>query len=292
MALRAPAISQPKIEQTQRVPAVASYAIRNLIDGPLRPGRVLGTSRVAVWIAVGDPVEGDACIVVGTSDAVRLPNSLTITQTSDARPFDTIDAQRPAIIGDGSVQFDRIRVDRARCWDPRPTLRPTTADALIARLLELSRRFEPDHDPLGAALAAGNVEASTAIALDRLGGGPGLTPYEDDVISGALAAMALLGEALGCTAATRTRTFIHDIGDAVCPIAWHRTTTLSAALLRHAVNGEVAAPVAAVLRALTGDGDVSRTTDDLLRVGHSSGLGLTKGVLIGAHGALAMGRMS
>jgi hypothetical protein len=159
----------------------------------------------------------------------------------------------------------------------------------------LSQYVETD-DPLGLALVAGDVAASTAVTIDRLGSGPGLTPYQDDVVSGALAAMTLLGEALGealgGATAMRTRALVRDVGAVVCPVAWQRTTTLSASLLRHAVAGEVAMPVGRVLRALVGDGDLVPATDALLRVGHSSGLGLTKGVLMGAHGALAMGRGS
>jgi hypothetical protein len=86
--------------------------------------------------------------------------------------------------------------------------------------------------------------------------------------------------------------FVHAVGDAVCPIAWRCTTTLSAALLRHAVNGEVATPVGRLLHALTDQTDLASATTDLLRVGHSSGTGLAQGVLIGARAALALERAS
>lgn len=293
MALRLPVAPTAKSQPNRPTPALASRAIGAVIDGPLLPGRVLGVSRLAVWIAVGNPAKGDggACVVLGTSDAVRLPNSLTLAATSVERPFAGIESQQPVLVGDGSVQFERVAFERVRWWDPRPKLPPTSPGALRDRLGELSQYVETD-DPLGLALVAGDVAASTVVTIDRLGGGPGLTPYQDDVVSGALAAMTLLGEALGGATAMRTRALVREVGAAVCPVAWQRTTTLSATLLRHAVAGEVAMPVGRVLRALAGDGDLVPATDALLRVGHSSGLGLTKGLLMGAHGALAMGRGS
>ena len=297
--------SQPNVKQQQRIPAVASLAIRDVIDGPSVPGRVLGTSRFAVWIAVADSATGapadrdgdsgaciGACIVVGTSDAVRLPNSLAIAVTAATRPFAGIKARDVVRVGDGALLFDDLRVDQVRWWNPRPSLSPTTIASLSVSSRRLSRRLETADDPLGVALAAGDVGAATSIITGRLGGGDGLTPYEDDVICGALAAQLLLGEALAGATASRSRTFVHNVGDAVCPIAWQRTTTLSAALLRHAANGEVATPVGHLLQALTAHGDVASATNDLLRVGHSSGIGLTKGVLIGARAALALERAS
>jgi hypothetical protein len=57
---------------------------------------------------------------------------------------------------------------------------------------------------------------------------------------------------------------------------------LSAALLRHAVAGEVADPVAAFLQAITGRGDLAEAVDDLRTMGHTSGIATACGVLLAA----------
>ncbi len=59
-----------------------------------------------------------------------------------------------------------------------------------------------------------------------------------------------------------------------------RTTALSAALLRHAVAGEVAGPLADLLRALTGEGSLDRAVEALQRMGASSGEANARGVLL------------
>jgi hypothetical protein len=73
---------------------------------------------------------------------------------------------------------------------------------------------------------------------------------------------------------------------AVAPIvlteAPFRTTALSAALLRHAVAGEVADPVAAFLQALTGRGDVEEAVGGLQTMGNTSGVATACGVLLAA----------
>ncbi len=303
LALSLPVAPSPQSKSLLRLPALASLAIRGVVEGPPVSGRVLGVSRFAVWVAVGNtaenPAEYDACLVVGTTDAVRLPNSLTIAATAAAKPFLTVEPHQPVAVGDRSLHFGhllvervRLRVEPVRWWDPRPKLPPTSAVALRTRLEQLSQHADAGDDPLGVALAHGDLTGASANIIARLGRGSGLTPYEDDVVSGALAALGLVGEALGGEASRHAASFVQHMGDVVRPVAQQRTTMLSATLLQHAIDGEVAMPVARLLRALIGDGDVAPAAGELLRVGHSSGIGLTKGVLIGARAALAMSHPS
>jgi hypothetical protein len=63
------------------------------------------------------------------------------------------------------------------------------------------------------------------------------------------------------------------------------TASFSAALVRHALAGRVAAPVAQVLRALVGRSPLDDSIEALLAVGHTSGRALAQGVLIGAEAA-------
>ena len=76
---------------------------------------------------------------------------------------------------------------------------------------------------------------------------------------------------------------------AVAGMAVRRTTALSAALLGCARRGQVAAPAADLLRALTGDGDVGRAARGLVGVGHSSGRDLAAGILLAARAVAAVG---
>jgi hypothetical protein len=105
----------------------------------------------------------------------------------------------------------------------------------------------------------------------RVGEGPGLTPEADDVLGGALAA-------LHARAA-------HAVLTAIAPAvtaATHRTTPVSAALLRCALAGHAVGPVHALVHALA-RGDVVRrraALDALARVGHTSGPALARGVLV------------
>jgi hypothetical protein len=68
-------------------------------------------------------------------------------------------------------------------------------------------------------------------------------------------------------------------------LAADRTTALAAALLRHACAGNVAAPVAGLLLALSGRGRVPTAADGLLDIGHTSGLALLSGVVAGVDAA-------
>jgi hypothetical protein len=112
-----------------------------------------------------------------------------------------------------------------------------------------------------------------------LGKGEGLTPEGDDVLVGTLAGLRLLGPVMG-------ESGVGGMLAALAPIvlteAPFRTTALSAALLRHAVAGEVADPVAAFLQALTGRGDLQEAVDGLHTMGNTSGIATACGVLLAA----------
>lgn len=170
--------------------------------------------------------------------------------------------------------------------------------------------------PLAVALADDDREAAAVAAAGLLGLGPGLTPAGDDVLAGALATLALLGPPPASAPRSAAPTGPEPAGPrptlppaadgvrrvrrsgsagggaatgawagldrAVGELAAARTTALSAALLHCARRGQVAAPAADLLRALTGDGDVVGAAARLVRVGHSSGRDLAAGILLAA----------
>lgn len=91
------------------------------------------------------------------------------------------------------------------------------------------------------------------------GRGPGLTPYGDDLLAGYLTGLVLWGG---------ERATAEEIAEAAAV----RTTSLSAALLRHAARGELPEPAHELLEV----GDPA----PLARFGHSSGGGLMLGLAL------------
>jgi hypothetical protein len=106
-----------------------------------------------------------------------------------------------------------------------------------------------------------------------------LTPEGDDVLAGSLAAIRTLGTALG---SRRALAMLDASEAALADAANDRTTAFSAALIRCAARGEVAAPAGTFLRALAGRGHVGSSHRDLSRVGHTSGPALAAGIVLGA----------
>ncbi len=269
-------------------PAVASSALEPLLGGGATRARILGVSNSAVWMATPSAFSGEGCVVVATSDAVRLPNEVVIAATTAEQPFAGVSAGESAMVGDGKIMLGRLAIRPVRWWNPRPVLSSTRAEALEGRVAAVRARLTVrDESPFAEALVAGDVVSTGRIAAVHLGGGTGLTPYNDDVVGGALATARLLAEALGEPATTRANDLLERTAATLLPIAAARTTIFSAALLRHAARGEVAEPVARLLHALTGWGNLDDAVDGLLSVGHSSGLGLASGILIGADATLA-----
>jgi hypothetical protein len=262
-----------------RCAAAASTAIRPVLDGHPAPGRILGCSGVATWIAVADEV-----VVVAASGAVRLPNGVMLGIPSGRAPlgFGTGDAE----VGGGGVVFGSLEVRVVRWWDPRPALSPATAAGVLTEVSALRERVEfPDDAGLGRALAARDPRAALQAASGLLGRGDGLTPAGDDLMAGALAGCLLIGAAVGEPSAVAV---VEAVAGPLGESARHRTTTLSATLLRHACRGEVADAAAALLGALTGRGSAATACDAVRAVGHSSGPALAAGILTGA--AAAAGR--
>lgn len=239
--------------------------------GPVRAARVLGTSRLATWLDVEDRV-----LVIANPGAVRLPNAVSIPEGLSVSRF--------VRVGDGRVGVEgRRTIDAVRWWDPVPVLSRVDRLALREAMSSATGWLPPFHrSTLSTALAARDSEGVLAAADALLGRGLGLTPEGDDVLAAALASYRHIGAALADDSAPGT---VDAIAERLIVTAETRTTSLSASLLRHAVAGAVAEPVAALLRALTGRGDVGVALQRLSNVGHSSGRALADGVLLGAAAA-------
>jgi hypothetical protein len=257
------------------VPAVASLAVRGVVAGPARQAMVLGAATHAVWMGIGNDV-----VVLTSRDATRLPNSLEVPYAADAEPFSAVVGVRSARIGCGAIRVGDLTVRVARWWNPCPVLRATEATAVQQRITDIT--------PLEPTVDAGNLRwavrrnepgALLRASAELLGLGGGLTPEGDDLVAGTVAGLHTLGRALGRSDVVAT---VETIGPPLAAMAVARTTTFSAALLRHATHGEVAAPAAGFLHALTGRGDPNVAYQALAAVGHTSGVALAAGLLLAA----------
>jgi hypothetical protein len=152
------------------------------------------------------------------------------------------------VVGAGTVRVGRVVIRAGRVVSARVARRSAPR-----RLAEARALVPPvDIDP------------------GLLGRGPGLTPAGDDVLAGYLVGAAAYG-----VPADDVRRLVETQAD-------RRTTTLSAALLRHAAAGETIPQVNGVLDALAGRRPLDRALADLHAVGHTSGAALASGVVAAA----------
>lgn len=215
---------------------LASTSCQHLFDGPCQR-LVVHHRSTAAW-QLGD-LDGRVVASLVTPSAVRLPNSLVVPRLGAA----------PAAIwiGDGSLEWAGERLRVARWFAPaRPRL--PGLRSLLRPAAELSRLI--------------------GMLWLGVGGGPGLTPYADDVLAGALVTLQAAGDpGAEARAAAVLRAPLETL-----------TTATSAGLLRLAAGGWCIDAVADFLRAIAGDQPLRPAGAALGAVGHSSGRGLREGI--------------
>ncbi len=213
---------------------VASSLCASILDGPPQPLWVIHRSMAACQLADAEGIVR-ACAV--TAAGIRLPHAVVLP---------TLPAGPRLTAGSGRLRWDTHSYPVARWWRPaRPQL-PTLLPQLRGRSLDtVVHRW-----------------------LGRVGAGPGLTPYADDVLCGMLVALRAAGHwhAERWSAAVRATPLERS------------TTATSAALLRLAADGWCIGPVADYLTALATGSGVHTAERELRQVGHSSGRGLLAGI--------------
>ena len=221
---------------------------RDVLAGPDLPGTVLGSFPTAIYIHVP---AGFGVVALLARDAVRVPCGLQLPRSSREFPLDRL--RGPVRVGGGALRIG-------------------TAEITVGRVVSVSvprlpapRRGRVD----------GDIDVDVTDPARLLGLGSGLTPSGDDVLAGYLAAAAAYGLRVD-----ELRTFVRTE-------APRRTTTLSAALLRHAAAGEAIPEVCRLLLALDDGTGIDDALAGLLRVGHTSGAALAAGVLAAARAACA-----
>lgn len=255
--------------------AAASDWLRPHVVGHPRPVVVLGVSGPACYLAVHD---GTVVALEAGGAGVMLPNAFALDPHGPG--VTDIAAGDRGRLGGGALRIRGRTVVVGRWWDPRPRIGPFDPAHLHGRGAALPTR-SPDHVPYGLAEPVEDLRAAArnsdpdgvvAAAGDLIGRGPGSTPAGDDVLAGMLATLRVLGGAH--IAATR-------VADALAGglrTTAHRTSALSATLLRCADDGAVVGAARRVLEALTGDADLAGPVAALARLGHTSGQDLLIGI--------------
>lgn len=222
--------------------ASAPIRMRNALSGPPCRGRVLARFASCIYVAVP---RAFGVIAVLAHGALRVPCGLALAVR-------TLDLPGEVSVGGGVLRIGHIAIRAGRRVSAQVGRRPAPLRTRVA----------------AARAVIGPADLSRPHRL--LGCGDGLTPQGDDVLAGYLAGAAAYGiPAVGVRALVHTE-------------AASRTTTLSAALLRHAAAGEAIPQVCGLFDALAGQRPLDAALAELLAVGHSSGAALASGVVSAA----------
>ena len=249
----------------------ASAALTDVLTGPPVGAVVRGAGRLACYLDVGRSI-----LVIETADGAGLPNA--VQMGPDATPLQA--ARGDAVtIGHGELCGAGWHAVVRRWWNPNVAVGPVDAHALTAAARHLG---DPGETVQRLTLAVRVADRAEILAASRslVGRGPGLTPAGDDVLAGLLATLRVLGPALDEPAAAHADAVADALARAVVDYAVTHTPALSAQLLSFANRSAVARPVAGVLRAIAGDGNLARACLALSRLGHTSGRDLLRGIAV------------
>ncbi len=253
-------------------------------------GRVLSVFGKAVNIRA---IDGSLWAMAGKT-APDAPATIRLDVTSLHRYG--LSAGTPVTVCDETVVIAAcLMVDLAAAapWDPSRSHGPLDPQRVAVADRALRRygiRTEGRTDLIGAATSARIASAIAEIghavrrqdaamvraaAANIVGLGVGLTPSGDDVLTGLTFSATQLGGPLDI------------VPEAVGAVATDGAThDLSLTMLRAACRGRAAQPMAAVLAALRGVGDVTRIVPlmaDLIAIGHTSGTDQAEGLLAAVH---------
>jgi hypothetical protein len=273
---------------TRSEPCAASWLVRDAINGPVREFLVVAASPhavYAVYAEAADPArspEFPGVIAMGSANALALPFMMRCAAPIDQTPLARVTPGATITCGAGVVVVDDVALVPRRWWEP-PRVRPRPApdvrtvaalDALVAA------RAIGDGELLRAAatrLSYGTVDAGAVRAL--LGRGPGLTPSGDDVICGVLLGLRAFG---GSSAAHA------ELAQTVAAMSGRRTTAVSAALIRCAVDGYALPAVIDLVESVQA-GDMAALPArcaTVFAIGHESGAALVVGLAAAARAAV------
>ena len=282
---------------------VASLAVRELLRGPCRAGRVLAVLPQAIYLEFPDTAPAPRVIALSVPDAIRLPNAIITSAgiTSAGITSGTGDGERPvttdaaATAGEGTVTAGGLAVRIVRWWDPSPVFGPVSRARLDHGAGVLARHCQAavhqagltghgSPAELAACCANGDLAGAVEAAEHLAGLGPGVVPSGDGVVCGMLLALRLLGGAI--SGGIRAVWLADWLGAAATSYAAQRTTPLAAALLHCAASGQAAAEVSAVLLGMAGQEPLDPAAGRLLS--GTAGADLAWGLVAGCRAALML----
>ena len=273
---------------------VASLAVRDLLRGTRRHGKVLAALPHAIYLEFADAVPEPRVIAVSPPDAIRLPNAI-ITGPWEGRPPGRPASAAECWAGGSRVMACGLDIRIVRWWDPSPVFGPLSrarldhGSGVLARLYAAAEHAPglAGHDgpgQLAACCASGDLAGAVEAAERLVGLGPGLVPSGDSVVSGVLLALRLLGGAI--SGGTRAVWLANWLSASVTCDAAQRTTTLAASLLHCAAKGQAAAEVSAVLLGMAGQEPLEPAAARLLAA--AQGVDLAWGLVAGCRAALLL----
>ena len=233
---------------------VASLAVRDVLRGARRPGKVLAALPHAIYLEFPDLMAEPRVIAISAPDALRLPNAI-VSGPWEARP------SADCWAGEGRVLACGLDIRIMRWWDPSPVFGPLSRARLDHGCSVLARLCADSEHAPGLAGHGGPIQLATCCGRGDLAGaveaveqlvglGPGLVPSGDSVVSGVLLALRLLGGAIA--GGTRAVWLANWLSASATCYAAQRTTTLAASLLHCAASGQAAAEVSTVLFGMAG----------------------------------------
>jgi hypothetical protein len=273
---------------------VASLAIRDVLRGPRRPGKVLAVLPYAICVDFGDAMPEPRVIAISPPDALRLPNAI-ITGPFEGQPAPA-GSHPECWAGEGQVLACGLDIRVVRWWDPSPVFGPLSRARLdhgctvLGKLCSAAAAHPPglrDADGpagLAACCASGDLAGAVEAVEHLIGLGPGLVPSGDSMVSGMLLALRLLGGAI--SGGTRAVWLANWLSAAATCDAAQRTSTLAASLLHCAAGGQAGAEVSAVLLGMAGQEPLEPAAGRLLA--SSLGADLAWGLVAGGRAALRL----
>jgi hypothetical protein len=277
------------------VAGAASLAVRQPLTGPRRQARVIAARPYAVYLELPPPAAEPRVLVLTAAGTSRLPNAVAVSAGLD-RLVPEVSGE--SWVGRGVVQAGQLTVRVLRWWDPSPVLGPLSRARLEQGAASLHRACAAadrgsglaGHDApaaLAACCAGGDLAGAVEAAERMVGLGPGLAPSGDNMVSGLLLALRLLGGAI--PGGTRAVWLADWLGAAVTSDGSRRTTSLGATLLHCAAHGQATEEVSAVLRGLAGQEPLGAVTRRLLAsTGPAAGADLAWGLVAGCRAALVL----
>jgi hypothetical protein len=277
------------------VAGAASLAVRQPLTGPRCQARVIAARPAAVYLELPPPAAEPRVLALTAAGTSRLPNAVAVSAGLDRF---VPEAPGESWVGRGVVLAGQLTVRVLRWWDPSPVLGPLSRARLEQGAATLHRAcVAADRGPglagqdapaaLAACCADGDLAGAVEAAERMVGLGPGLAPSGDNMVSGLLLALRLLGGAV--PGGTRAVWLADWLGAAVTSDASRRTTSLGATLLHCAAHGQATGEVSAVLRGLAGQEPLAAVIRTLLAsTAPAAGADLAWGLVAGCRAGLVL----